>query len=415
MVAMTPGPDAAAAGSSTEPDRLVRGWHAAFWIMIGLATLWLLISTGTAASERLIGLGVVALLALAYLVLVQRRQACRVEPDGHAIAYLVIAVASVGVACSVNSFLSTLLFLVYTQIWMFTRTTGAGAGFAAALTLSALLGLLTRIGFTLHALREVGGQLLIGLLFSLALGIWISRVIGQSHERAALIAELGSARSELDRAEHARGVMTERERLAREIHDTLAQGFTSVVMLAQTAAAGLDRDPDRTAERLAAIEEVARENLAEARALVAAFTPVGLEDSSLPDAIRRLTGRFAAQTGTALELHVTDGVTSLTRDREVVVLRAAQECLANVRRHARAGLVVVRLTVDASGAQLEVDDDGVGFDPGRAVGFGLTGMRGRVTEVGGRMEVRSTPGAGTRVTVAVPAAPVPVRPGREAS
>src|SRR4051794_22507863 len=340
MVAMTPDPDAAPAGAPpapdspagapTEPDRLVLGWHAAFWIMIGLSALWLLISTATTHRGRLTGLGVVALLALAYPVLVQRRQARRVEPDAQTITYLVIAVTSVGVACSVNTFLSTLLFLVYPQAWMFTRTVWAGAGFAVALTLSALLGLLTRIGFSLAALREAGGQLLVGLLFSLALGIWISRVIGQSHERAALIAELGAARSELDRAEHARGVMTERERLAREIHDTLAQGFTSVVMLAQTAAAGLDRDPDRTAERLAAIEEVARENLAEARALVAAFTPVGLEDSTLPDAVRRLTARFAAQTGTALELHVTDGATPLTRDREVVVLRAAQECLANV-------------------------------------------------------------------------------------
>jgi signal transduction histidine kinase len=243
----------------------------------------------------------------------------------------------------------------------------------------------------------------ISLLFSLLLGVWISRIIDQSRDRAELIAQLEAARTQLGEADHARGVMAERERLAQEIHDTLAQGYISIVMLAQAASAGLTKDPQRAADRLAMIEEVARVNLAEARALVAAFSPVDLEGSSLPDALRRLTERFAAQTGLALDVDLADGVAHLARDQEVVLLRAVQEALTNVQRHAGARRVVVRLMVDAAGVRVEVKDDGVGFAADAAGdGYGLAGMRGRVAQVGGELDVDSSLGAGTRVVVRVP-------------
>jgi signal transduction histidine kinase len=244
--------------------------------------------------------------------------------------------------------------------------------------------------------------MLASLLFSLLLGFWISRIIDQSRERAELIDQLEAARTELAAADHARGVMAERERVAREIHDTLAQGFTSIVMLAQLAA--VERDGAAAAGRLRDIEDVARENLAEARALVAAFTPVGLEDATLRDAVRRLADRFTHETGVLVDVQDgdLDGV-ALSRDQEVVVLRAVQEALTNVRRHARARHVTVGLSVDGTGARLEVADDGDGFAPGGADGgFGLAGMRSRVAEVGGEVEVASTPGEGTLVTVRLP-------------
>jgi signal transduction histidine kinase len=190
--------------------------------------------------------------------------------------------------------------------------------------------------------------------------------------------------------------------MAREIHDTLAQGFTSIVMLSQVAADTMERDPAGAREQLETIETVARENLAEARALVAAFAPVGLDGTTLPDAVGRLAERFGGETGLAVDVETIGDFSGLGREQEVVVLRVAQEALTNVRRHARARQVWVRLLADGAGARVEVGDDGVGFSPARVEGFGLAGMRGRVAEVGGDLDVASAPGRGTRVTVRVP-------------
>lgn len=395
--------------SAHEWTRLVRGWHAAFWVMMGLAYLWLVISSEVSGTRRWVGLATVTVLVLAYLLLMQR------TPGGSSprrttwrwAGYLVVAVVAAGVACAVDPTLGMLLFVVYSQVWMFTPTVRIGAAFAVALTVSALLGFLSHGGFSLAGLRDLGPPMAISLLFSLLLGVWISRIIDQSRDRAELIAQLEAARAQLGAADHARGVMAERERLAQEIHDTLAQGYISIVMLAQAASAGLTKDPGRAADRLDLIEEVARVNLAEARALVAAFSPVDLEGSSLPDALRRLTQRFAAQTGLVLDVDLADGVAQLGRDQEVVLLRAVQEALTNVQRHAGARRVVVRLVVDAEGVRVEVKDDGVGFAAHAAGdGYGLAGMRGRVAQVGGELDVDSSVGAGTRVVVRLPVAQV---------
>jgi signal transduction histidine kinase len=397
-------PPAAVAPSVSSPPewtRRVRGWHAAFWIMMGLAVVWLVATTLVTVPQRNAGLLTIGVLSVAYAALMQRPS--RVT-GWRSITYLVIAIVAVGVACSIDGNLSMLLFVVYSQVWVFTPDLRVGVAFATALSISALVGFLTQVGFSIANLRDIGPQMAVSLLFSILLGVWISRIIDQSTERADLITELEAAREELNQTEHARGVMAERERMAREIHDTLAQGFTSIVMLSQAAAAGMDKDPGLAARQLGRIEGVARENLAEARALVAAFAPVGLENSTLPDAVRRLTERFAAETGLDLDLDVSDGTTNLSRGQEVVLLRAVQEALTNVSRHAAAHRVAVRLLVDADGARVDVGDDGIGFAPGEThSGYGLAGMRGRVAEVGGEIDVASSPGAGTRVVVLLPA------------
>lgn len=379
---------------------LVRGWTVTFWAMLSLAVVWLAITTSVSTRGRVVGLVAVAVLGAAYGILMHRPAR---DDRWRWFVYLVVAVIVVGVACSVQSALSMLLFIVYSQVWMFTPSLPWGIGFATAVAASSTLGFGWQYGFSVAVLREAGPQVVVSLLFSLLLGVWISRIVNQSRERAELIAQLEAARHELNQAERARGVMAERERMAREIHDTLAQGFTSIVMLAQAATAGLAKHPERAAERLATIEDVARQNLAEARALVAAFSPVDLDGSTLPDAVRRLTERFGAETGLVVELDVAEGVARLSRDAEVVLLRAVQEALTNVRRHAAAQRVVVRLLVDDDRARVEIGDDGVGFAQTDApAGFGLAGMRGRVSEVGGELDVASTPGGGTRVSVTVP-------------
>ena len=383
-------------------DRLLVGWHVAFGLFLLLAVAWLAVTAHLTGGQKAYGLALIVVLAVAYVPLVLRAPGGDPRESWTGTAYLVLAIVVTGLACALDVTMTMLLFVVFSHVWMFTPTRTRGALFAAALTVSACAGLLTQAGWSWAVAREVVPQLGVALGFSVLLGFWVARIIDQSKERADLIDQLEAARSDLAAAENARGALAERERVAREIHDTLAQGFTSIVMLAQGAAARLPKDADGAAQRLGTIEEVARANLAEARALVAALSPVDLDGRTFADAVRRLGERFARETGLDVRVEAPDAVAHLTRDGEVVLLRAVQEALTNVRRHAGASRVVVRLVPESGDVRLEVADDGQGFSPGSAEGFGLAGMRGRAVDVGGDVDVSSAPGAGTRVVVRVP-------------
>jgi signal transduction histidine kinase len=395
-----------------QPDawkKWVVGWQIAFWLMIALAVVQLVLPGETSTGRRLAALAAIGVLAAAY---VPARHGPERVPRTVAYTYLGVAVVVVGVTCWLSPGFAILLFIVYPQIWVYSESLRTAALFTVAVTVSAGAGFVAAEGWTADSVWEVAPSMVVSLLFSLLLGIWIARIINQSHDRAELIAQLETTRSELAAAHHAQGVMAERERLAREIHDTLAQGFTSIVMHAQVAADDVGRDPDAARRRLETIEDVARENLAEARALVAAFSPVSLDGATLSDAVTRLAERFGSETGLAVDVQALGDFAGVAREQEVVVLRVAQEALTNVRRHARARQVTVRLVADDAGVRVEVGDDGVGFAPASlagARGYGLAGMRGRVREVGGDVDVASAPGRGTRVTVRVPLRP-PVPP-----
>ncbi|MDN3022383.1 sensor histidine kinase [Streptomyces sp. S.PB5] len=243
----------------------------------------------------------------------------------------------------------------------------------------------------------------VSFIFSAAIGTWIIRVIEQSQERAELIAELDASRHEVSRLSAAHGALAERERMAREIHDTLAQGFTSLLMLVQAVEAELECDVPQARRHLALMDETARQNLAEARALVAGAAPVDLDGASLPDAFRRLAARHEAT------LEVTGPVRPLSAGPEVVALRSCQEALSNARKHAGSSAAVgIALAYADSSLTVSVRDDGNGFDPSSATdGYGLAGLRARAAEVGGTAMIHSTPGDGTTVTVRLPVPPVP--------
>jgi signal transduction histidine kinase len=228
------------------------------------------------------------------------------------------------------------------------------------------------------------------------LGMWIVKVIRQSTERAELIAELEASRAEVSRLSHEAGVTAERTRLAGEIHDTLAQGFTSIITLIQAA------DPELRDERLALAVRTARENLAESRVIVAALSPSALA-SGLLDSVRRQAARFGEETGVPAGFRVTGDPRDLPTPVEVVLLRATQEALANVRRHAHATEVAVLLAYSQASVRLVVRDDGCGFAPAGAGGFGLPGMRQRAEQVGGTLTVHSDPHTGTMIELEVPA------------
>jgi len=236
--------------------------------------------------------------------------------------------------------------------------------------------------------------------FSIFYGSWVSRIIEQSAERAEIIDQLETTRAELDAAQHEAGRMAERQRLATDIHDTLAQGLTSILMLIQAAQADLDGSHPRAGRHLDLAARTARENLAETRILVEDLAPAQLDGGTLPHALRRLS----QAPGVDASFGLSGAPRPLPMATEVVLLRVCQEALANVRKHAGARSAAVRLDYDPDAIRLEVSDDGAGFDPARINGgYGLRGMRTRVAEAGGTLTVRSAPGAGTHVNVMVPA------------
>ncbi|MFI1971450.1 sensor histidine kinase [Streptomyces cinnamoneus] len=222
----------------------------------------------------------------------------------------------------------------------------------------------------------------------------------ESRRRQLLIDDLVRTRDELAAAQREAGRLAERQRLAREIHDTLAQGLSSIVLLARAAESA---GPQAVRERVREIGRTAADNLAEARRFVQALTPPALEDAPLPEALRRVTA--CTVPGAAFRL---DGQPCpLPVETEVALLRLTQEALANVARHARAEHAAVTLAYLDGQVTLDVFDDGVGFAPGEGPAdgrrtFGLHGMRERIAELGGTLTVESAPGEGTAIAATVP-------------
>ena len=207
------------------------------------------------------------------------------------------------------------------------------------------------------------------------------------------------------------GELGERERLAHEIHDTLIQGFASIVMNLEAAEGSLERDPQSVRRYMDEARRNARENLAEARRIVWALQPGALEQAPLPEALVRLAEKWSEGSSATASVTVTGTMRPLPPEAEVTLLRAAQEALTNVRKHARASRAVLTLSYMDDRVALDVRDDGVGFAPdgacaflgeGGATGFGLKAMRERAERAGGALLVESEPGRGTTLAVELP-------------
>ncbi len=243
-------------------------------------------------------------------------------------------------------------------------------------------------------------------LAAVILGIWVSAIIEQSTRRRRLIEQLETAQAELAAAERHAGVLEERQRMAREIHDTLAQGFTSIVMHLEAAEQALPDDLERLQAHLVQARTTARTSLDQARRVVQDLRPDLLEGRSLPDAIQRAAARWREETGIPLTTAVTGTPLPLHPDIEVALLRAAQEALANVRKHARASSVQLTLSYMGDVVMLDVQDNGVGLNGGEpsqlSGGYGLQGMRERAEHCGGSVSLESDPSEGTTVVVTIP-------------
>ncbi|MBM7780411.1 sensor histidine kinase [Arthrobacter tumbae] len=382
--------------------RGMRWWHVGFYTVLSVVVLvvLLLVDGDWTRAAMLVALGV---LATAYPFLTRLQHLGSWRPT----AYVVLLVCTVGLSAFLSSYGAILLFVAFPQIWMFSNTPRRGLVATAILCVVVAMGQLNLTGTDPENLRSVGLQVLVSFLGSSMIGLWIYKIIDQSEDRGQLIASLEATRAELAEAHKQQGAMAERERMSREIHDTLAQGFTSIVMLTEAAQARLRRAPTGGGipGELAAIGETARENLREARALIASAGPSQLQGGDLLGALRRL-GEATGRDGRRAEVFLPDVLPPLTSPEQIAVLRCAQEALSNVRRHSHAE--EVRLTVDTQGGNLVlmVSDNGRGFPQEDSNGgYGLTSMRTRLAEISGTLAVDSAPGHGTRVTMTVPLAP----------
>ncbi|MEV6625709.1 sensor histidine kinase [Amycolatopsis sp. NPDC051106] len=380
-------------------DRFNWLWEILFAVAY-VATTVLVLLDETDPVRAVVAVGALTALALTYLLWGRRV----VRDDGHLKQRWTLAlavVALVAVAMFANTTSSFILFMVCPLLFSTLEFRPAAVLTTLAIVLSPLSSIAADglRGPALHILLPMTAILVV---FGILSGKFILHLIEESRGRADLIDRLEASQAEVARLSREAGTAAERERLAREIHDTLAQGFTSIVTLAEAIESELDTDPAAARRHVELAARTARENLAEARTMVAALAPTDLASGSLVDAVRRQAGRLADETGVAVEYEVDGALPAIGMAGEVVLLRGAQEALTNVRRHAAASSVSVRLSVVDDFARLSVRDDGTGFDPDSVSGFGLRGMRSRAEQVGGRLSVRSGP-RGTELTLEVPA------------
>jgi signal transduction histidine kinase len=207
------------------------------------------------------------------------------------------------------------------------------------------------------------------------------------------------------------GMLDERQRMAREIHDTLAQGLTGIITQLQ-AAERHGQSQDERRRHLDLATQLARDSLTEARRSVQAMQPEPLESARLPEALADVASKWTRIHGVPATVTTTGQPRRIRPEAEITLLRAAQEALVNVARHARAGKVGVTLSYMEDQVNLDIRDDGVGFDPQPAgamvparaggSGYGLLAMRQRVEGVAGTLEVESAPGGGTAISASVP-------------
>ncbi|MFJ5997053.1 sensor histidine kinase [Streptomyces sp. NPDC092370] len=390
----------ALAGST--PDALwatsLRRWNTVCWLLFAVMAVGL-VAMDRPGESKYAALALLGGVVLSYAVLDRFPSNPVVRPH----VYLSVLVAALGALAYLRGNYAALFMVTLPHYWMFGRTPRASMVFLGLATAATTAGSVLRQGWSVEFFTVTLVSTLIVVAVGVLIGLWAHSVVGQSAERARLIIELEQAQAELSEAHQRQGAADERERMAREIHDTLAQGFASIIVLAEAARAGLDSDPARSAQQLRSIESTARENLAEARELVGSpQLPGQAYAGSVAQTLRRILDRFAEDTGLTVDADLAD--LECDQQTRIALLRCTQESLANVRKHARASTVGVVLARHPYGVELEITDDGTGFVAESSSGFGLDGMRKRLAELGGRLTVTSSLGDGTRVLALIPPA-----------
>lgn len=254
-------------------------------------------------------------------------------------------------------------------------------------------------------LTSEGIELLLGVARQLSLSIENARLYEEAQERERLLAAL--LRQVVDAQEK------ERQRIARELHDATGQSLTAISLGLRGVESVLEMaDPPRVAAQIAELRAFATQALGELRQIIADLRPSILDDMGLAAALQWYVQGFEQRRGIATVFEVTGTPTRLPSEYETVLFRITQEALSNIAKHAAATRVAVRLTFAATHVTLAMEDNGQGFDlsrflrrNGQQTGWGLLGMQERAALLGGRCQIDSQPGAGTRIEVYVPLKP----------
>jgi len=359
---------------------------------------------------------------------VTRRPALAEQPRWGTV-YVTGLVAFMAALVLQSGFFGFQAFAGYVHSFAYLRGRARWAGVAGTAAIAAY----GQVGSPAPATLTLGltaGWLVLSLLNTVVAGTFMyfsEFTSAQTERRREVISELNEANRRLSEtlAENAAlqtrllasareaGVLDERARLAREIHDTIAQGLAGVVTQLEAAGA-VEEEPQLRRRHVDTAMGLARESLREARRSVEALTPGQLEHAQLPDAIAEMAKRWAETSGVGLVLDTTGVPVPLLPELEVALFRVAQEALVNVGKHAGATRVGLTLSYMDDVVVLDVRDDGRGFARDEVVtttdsGFGLAAMETRVQRVSGTLAVESAPGEGTALSASVPAIPAEVR------
>lgn len=379
-------------------QRLILLWHGLFAVTLVVPTLFAQTEPDTPPRDRLLTIGLAAGFGLWHWALLARHHAWwgRLWPM---LVYWSGATVFTVLLAGQHGAYTILLYSLYPLMFM---TLGWWA-------LASTAGLTALVGW--HAgIWQRGAEAVLSLLATTALAwviaLSINAVVKESERRQETLEALAQTRAELAATARHAGVLEERQRLAREIHDTVAQGLTSVITQLEAAEQALDDRPDEARRHLVSARRGARAGLSEARRSVRDLRPDLLDGASLADALEQACRGWSVETGVLAQLRTTGSPTPLHPETETTLLRTTQEALANVAKHAGATRVTVTLSYLTDTVTLDIDDDGTGFAgppaaPGDG-GFGLAGMRERIAAVGGRLDIESAPGSGTTIAASVP-------------
>lgn len=404
---MAPAPSRTAAASPTAPPRsaVTRAMEAGQALLfvallgIGTARAW---SDGAGWVTLVLAAAVLAVFAGGLAV------HTRIGDLGRAVWVVATLVGAVALFAHHRDF----LWLAF-PVWLLAAHV-LSLPLALALTAVSLAAVITVLGYQGDSSSAATLGPVIGALVAVGLSQGVRRLERESAEHRRLLQEVMTAQrelvvlsDELVRAQRDAGVLAERTRLSRDIHDTLAQGFSSIVLLAR--AAQREADADRRDDLLSLIRGTAQDNLAQSRRVVHALAPEELDADGLASPLRRLAADLETATGATVTVAIDPQLPRLPIPTEVALLRAAQGSLANVRRHSRASAVTVSLARDGDRVRLDVVDDGCGFDPGALVtsphlegGYGLIALRDRLRDLGGGLAIESEPGRGTALSADLP-------------
>jgi signal transduction histidine kinase len=293
-------------------------------------------------------------------------------------------------------------YLVFPLFFLYLHLLGRWWG-SAALLASTIIAI-SALG--IHSGWTVGGVVgpLVGAGVALLIGLGYQALARESEQREALVHELITTQGQLAATEHEQGVLAERARLAREIHDTLAQGLSSIQMLLHAAERA---DPGRPGiEHIRLARETTAANLAEARRFIRELTPPLLDDQTLAGALRRLSRTQWAAQGLDVQVRASDTL-ALPMHLQTALLRIAQGAIANVIQHARATIATITISIEGDQLHFAVTDNGAGFDPQlllddvaeKSDSFGLQATSERVQQLGGVLTIDAAPDRGTTLAV----------------